>query len=53
MQYRLVEEKGEEHVKVFVMAADINGKEMGIGEGFSKKEAEQHAAKMAVDNLTK
>lgn len=53
VQYRLVEEKGEEHVKVFVMAADINGKEMGIGEGFSKKEAEQHAAKMAVDNLTK
>lgn len=51
--YRLVEERGAEHIKTFIMAVDINDKEMGIGEGLSKKEAEQNAARIAVSKLEK
>jgi len=51
VSYEVVEEKGSEHVKVFVMSAVINGKVAGYGEGLNKKEAEQKAAKMALKTL--
>ncbi|WP_330574931.1 putative dsRNA-binding protein [Clostridioides difficile] len=45
--YRLIEEKGPDHNKRFVMEVGINDDVLGIGEGKSKKEAEQLAAKIA------
>ena len=46
--YRLIEEKGPDHNKRFVMEVGINDDVLGIGEGKSKKEAEQLAAKIAL-----
>ena len=49
--YEIIEENGKDHAKKFVMAAVINGKQAGKGEGFNKKEAEQKAAQMALKKL--
>ena len=51
MVYELVKEEGEPHNKTFSMAAVIDGKNHGTGTGGSKKEAEQNAAKLALDNI--
>ena len=51
MNYELIKEEGEPHNKTFSMAAVINGKNYGTGSGGSKKEAEQNAAKIALDTL--
>ena len=51
MMYELIKEEGEPHNKTFSMAAVIGGKNYGTGTGGSKKEAEQNAAKLALDNL--
>ena len=47
--YKLIEEKGPDHNKRFVMEVGINDKVLGVGEGKSKKDAEQVAAKCALD----
>lgn len=44
LHYALLEEKGPEHQKSFVLAACISDEEYGRGEGHSKKQAEQIAA---------
>jgi len=49
-QYR-VEEKGPDHAKEFTATVYIGGKAYGSGEGRSKKEAEQRAAREAYDRL--
>ena len=49
--YRLVEEIGPDHDRVFVMEAAVDGKVMGQGRGRTKKEAEQLAAKAALDGM--
>ena len=49
--YDLINEEGKLHNKTFTMAAFINGKNYGIGTGGSKKEAEQNAAKITLNNL--
>lgn len=46
-QYRLTEEKGPAHDKMFRIALAVNGIVLAEGMGKSKKEAEQHAAKEA------
>ena len=46
--YKLIEEKGPDHNKRFVMEVGINDKVLGVGEGKSKKDAEQVAAKSAL-----
>jgi ribonuclease III len=46
--YEIIEEKGPDHNKVFVSQVKISENIMGIGEGNSKKEAEQSAAKVAL-----
>ena len=48
IKYELIEEKGPDHRKVFNTAVKLNGKVIGSGEGKSKKESEQEAAKMAL-----
>jgi ribonuclease III len=52
-RYVVVKEIGPEHLKVFHVAAYINDKEVGIGEGKSKKIAEQRAASDALLRLEK
>jgi len=49
-QYR-VEEEGPDHAKEFTATVYIGGQAYGSGEGRSKKEAEQRAAREAYDRL--
>ena len=51
-QYRLVQESGPDHQKVFAMTVEIRGKVMGRGEGRTKKEAEQRAAEQALAQVS-
>ena len=46
-EYIVVEEKGPAHSKVFAVEVWVNGDKMGFGEGNSKKEAHQIAARIA------
>lgn len=49
--YDLINEDGPPHNKKFIIAVMINGAKCGKGMGGSKKEAEQKAAHMALENL--
>lgn len=49
--YKLLDEKGPDHNKIFIMQVGANEKVLGTGEGKSKKEAEQLAAKIALKKL--
>lgn len=49
IEYRLLRESGPDHQKDFFVALLVNGKEISKGKGGSKKEAEQHAAKQALE----
>ena len=49
--YKLVAENGPDHCRVFVMEVSVDGEPSGCGEGRSKKEAEQAAAKSALKLL--
>ena len=51
IEYEIVEQKGPDHNKIFVSQVKLNDIIAGIGEGKSKKEAEQNAAKIALDSL--
>lgn len=51
-QYRLVQESGPDHQKVFAVTVEVQGKIMGQGEGRTKKEAEQHAAAQAIEQAS-
>jgi ribonuclease-3 len=42
-----VAEAGPDHAKTFTAVAVVGGREVGAGEGRSKKEAEQRAAEVA------
>lgn len=52
LTYRLTGSTGPDHAKVFQVEVDLNGRGVGSGEGHSKKEAEQMAAKAAISKLT-
>jgi len=47
-EYRLVSESGPDHAKRFVMAVYFNDKKVGKGEGSSKQNAEEDAARDAL-----
>ena len=49
--YRIVSEKGPDHAKSFITEIAVNGKVLGRGEGSSKKQSEQEAAKQALWEL--
>lgn len=53
ISYRIVEEKGPAHNREFISEVLLNGTSMGTGKGRSKKEAEQHAAAVALEKLQK
>lgn len=50
-QYQVLGEQGPDHSKIFQVAVMIQDIELGIGEGPSKKEAQQAAAKNALATL--
>ena len=50
-RYDVLEEKGPDHEKRFTIAVSVKGKRMGQGAGKNKKEAEQKAARMALENI--
>lgn len=49
--YKIVDEIGPDHNKKFVMEVRIGSKFLGLGEGRTKKEAEQKAAKEALKKI--
>ena len=51
LSYRLTGESGPDHAKVFAVTVELNGSPIGQGQGHSKKEAEQMAAKAAIDAI--
>ena len=51
LEYRIVAESGPSHAKVFQTRVYMDDILMGEGKGKSKKEAEQHAAEMALKKL--
>jgi len=50
-QYRVLRESGPDHDKWFEVSVTIKGELKGLGWGKSKKEAEQEAAKKALERL--
>ena len=50
-RYQVLEEKGPDHEKKFVIAVFVKGKEWGRGSGTTKKEAEQNAARIALEKF--
>ena len=51
IRYELIGERGLDHEKVFISRVLHDGKPLGSGEGRSKKESEQQAAKAALSAL--
>jgi len=53
LTYCLTGEEGPDHAKVFWVDVCLNGETVGSGKGHSKKEAEQMAAKAAIERMEK
>ena len=51
LTYHMTGESGPDHNKTFLFEVRLNGEPIGRGEGRSKKEAEQAAARSALDSL--
>jgi len=51
--YRVVEEQGPDHAKIFRTAVYLNNKKISTGTGNSKQAAEQQAAKQALETWSK
>jgi ribonuclease-3 len=49
IRYQLDKEEGPDHQKMFTISLWADGKQLGSGAGRTKKEAEQHAAKAALE----
>jgi ribonuclease-3 len=50
-KYQVLQEEGPDHDKRFQASVSIGGEVKGVGWGKSKKEAEQEAAKKALEGL--
>lgn len=50
-RYEVLREIGPDHEKLFVISVSVDGITLGKGEGSTKKEAEQKAARMALEEL--
>jgi ribonuclease-3 len=49
--YHLLNTNGPDHAKVFEVEVRMNGKSLAIATGSSKKEAEQNAARSAIQSV--
>jgi ribonuclease-3 len=52
VHYEVTAAQGPDHNKFFEVAVLVNGSTMGLGAGKTKKEAEQHAARQALETLS-
>jgi ribonuclease-3 len=52
VSYALIDSEGPAHERTFTAAAIIDGVQAGTGKGASKKDAEQEAAREALEGLT-
>lgn len=52
-QYKIIDEFGPDHAKTFVARVEIKGAPAGEGSGRTKKEAEQSAARDAMEKMDK
>lgn len=52
-QYKIIDEYGPDHAKTFVARVEIGGEPAGEGSGRTKKEAEQSAARTAMESMEK
>lgn len=52
ISYEIVNEKGPDHNKIFLSHVKLGDNVVGRGEGKTKKEAEQNAAKAALNNIS-
>lgn len=52
-QYKVLEEIGPAHSKIFVVGVFVDNNLLGKGEGKSKQEAEEFAAEKAIESLNK
>jgi ribonuclease-3 len=50
-EYKVINQEGPEHNKLFTVEVSINERALGIGKGRTKKQAEQEAASNALKNL--
>ena len=53
LKYEMIDSKGPDHAKVFTFCVMLNGEPIGEGTGRTKKEAEQNAAKKALEGFEK
>ena len=51
IEYEIIKEVGPDHDKTFEAQVKCDGKILAQGEGKSKKEAQMHAAKKALENI--
>ena len=51
IKYTVIKETGPDHNKTFTVKVEVNGKELAIGEGKTKKHAEMSAAKKSLERL--
>jgi ribonuclease-3 len=51
--YRVLSTSGPDHNKVFTVGIEVGGKSLGSGSGSNKKQAEQDAARSALNNYSK
>ena len=49
LEYVVISESGPDHMKTFVVEAHLNSNVIGTGKGSSKREAEQNAARQALE----
>jgi ribonuclease-3 len=49
--YELIQEIGPDHEKIFEVSVMVRGEVLGSGQGASKKEAQQEAAKQALERI--
>lgn len=50
IEYTLIDSKGPDHDKTFIVEVKCDGKSLAIGEGKTKKSAEMNAAKLALQD---
>jgi ribonuclease-3 len=53
VSYSVSAEEGPPHARLYTVLATVEGQEVGLGSGRSKKHAEQEAARGAVEKLTR
>ena len=51
IKYTVIKESGPDHDKVFTVKVEVDGKELAIGEGKTKKHAEMNAAEKALSKI--